>query len=392
MTPRDVALKKLAQTIHDLSVRSADRAARDRRRRRARVMTAMGLGVVLGIGGTLAGLTYGPALLQDDEQRLVAGAVGLPVAPTGAVASPVLVEETVGDVAVADNSEDGLRAVIARELGANASEPGDIVEELAYAGGPEVAVSTAASPDDGLPAWQENATAVALVPGQPAIAIVIDDVGIDRRRSQFVVDLPAPLTISMLPYARGLDGQAAAARAAGHELLVHVPMEPHDHTVDPGPEPLLTALSHDELHARLDRALAAFDGYVGVNNHMGSRFTEDRTALAEVMETLQSRGLLFLDSRTSETSAAFGEARLQGVPAAQRDVFIDHDPSPAAIDAALLQLERVALRQGYAVGIGHPKDATLDALREWLPHAADMGFALVPISTIVELELAAEAG
>ena len=382
MTPRDAALKKLAQTIHDLSVQSADRAARDRRRRRTRFTAALAVGMVLGVGGTLAGLTYGPALLDTAEQRSVASAVGLPaVAPT-----------PVAETAAGAPDESGLRAVLARELGANAAEPQNGTA-IASAGGPEINVAAGPGQTDvaELP-WRANAESAALVPGQPAIAIVMDDVGIDRRRSRLAIDLPAPMTIALLPYARDLPDQAAAARAAGHELLVHVPMEPHDHRVDAGPEPLLTDLTHDELHARLDRALASFDGYVGVNNHMGSRFTEDREAMAEVMEVLRSRGLLFLDSRTSETSAAFGAARSQGVPAAQRDVFIDHDPSRAAVDAALKELERVALRQGFAVGIGHPRDATLEALRDWLPHAADMGFALVPISTIVELELAAEAG
>lgn len=236
------------------------------------------------------------------------------------------------------------------------------------------------------PAWQRNAVAVALPPDdrRPKIAVVIDDLGVDRERGARAVALPGPLTMAWLPYAPELPQQTRAAHRAGHELLVHMPMDPRDRTVtDPGPNALLVDLPADELQRRLDWNLARFDGYVGINNHMGSRFTSDPHGLATVMATLKVRGLLFLDSRTSNQSIALAEARNAGVPAVARDVFLDHEKSPESVQRALADLEAVARRHGHAVAIGHPRDVTLDALAAWLPQLERRGFVLVPLSALV---------
>lgn len=237
--------------------------------------------------------------------------------------------------------------------------------------------------DDTLPAWRRFALAAPVPHGQPMIAVVIDDAGLDRRRSREVVDLPGPLTISFLAYARNLQAQAAEASAAGHELLVHVPMGPHNPDADPGPGVLLREMKEEELRERLDVALGKFEGYVGINNHMGSRFTEDEAGMKTVMSVLRSRGLLFLDSRTSGGSVGYDVAKDNDVPSVARDVFLDHDPTPEAVRASLAELETLAQRNGYAVGIGHPKDATIEVLREWIPLARERGFILVPISAVV---------
>lgn len=235
--------------------------------------------------------------------------------------------------------------------------------------------------------WLHNAVSVSVASGQPMIAIVIDDMGLDRARSERTTALPAPLTLAYLAYARDLDAQTAAARTAGHELLVHVPMEPGPGT-DPGPNALLTSLSPEELARRIDWNLSQFTKFVGINNHMGSKATSDRPSMAAVMVKLRDRGLLFLDSRTSSTTVAYSEAKKQGIPALRRDVFLDHDPSPIAVRAALDQVEEIARRRGHAIAIGHPKDATIEALTEWLPDVRARGVALVPVSALA-LRLAA---
>ncbi|MBT5571087.1 MAG: divergent polysaccharide deacetylase family protein [Alphaproteobacteria bacterium] len=240
----------------------------------------------------------------------------------------------------------------------------------------------AAAPRPPVPVWQENAVELAAVTSQPMIAIVIDDMGLDRNRSHQTVGLKGPLTLAYLAYAGDLATQTKAARSAGHELLVHVPMEPGSSTTDPGPHALLTSLTPAELARRIDWNLAQFTGYVGINNHMGSKATSDRAAMRAVMAKLEARGLLFLDSRTSGETVAHEEATKAGIPALRRDVFIDHDPSPIAVRAALLDVETVARRQGYAIAIGHPKDATINALSEWLPDVVARGFAIVPVSAI----------
>ena len=233
-----------------------------------------------------------------------------------------------------------------------------------------------------IPLWQKNAVQMGTPTSQPMIAIVIDDMGLDRVRSRQTVELPGPLTFAYLAYAGDLATQTRSAREAGHELLVHVPMEPKSGTTDPGPNALLTGLETAELERRIAWNLSQFDGYIGINNHMGSKVTSDRSSMQALMEELAQRELLFLDSRTSAETVAFAEASKAGIPALRRDVFIDHDPSPVAVRASLLEVENLARRQGYAIAIGHPKDSTISALSEWLPDVLSRGFSIVPVSVI----------
>jgi uncharacterized protein len=236
----------------------------------------------------------------------------------------------------------------------------------------------------GSPLWQKNALPFIPRSSGPMIAIVIDDMGLDRKRSSRVVGLPAPLTLAWLPYANDLPHQTKVARAAGHELMVHIPMEPQANDIDPGPDAMKVGVGSAELLRRLDHGLKSFDGYIGVNNHMGSRFTEDAAGMKVILGELQRRGLMFLDSRTTSHSVASSIARGMHLPALGRDVFLDDDMSPAAVRESLAKVEAVARRQGYAIAIGHPHDATVDALVGWLPAVAAKGFALVPVSTILK--------
>ncbi|WP_240002269.1 divergent polysaccharide deacetylase family protein [Oleisolibacter albus] len=235
----------------------------------------------------------------------------------------------------------------------------------------------------GMAAWRRNAVPAPAADGRPRIVIVIDDMGVDRKRSDRAVALTGPLTLSWLPYAHDLKAQATAARQRGHELIVHVPMEPAG-KADPGPDAMLTRLPAEALRARLAKNLSAFDGFVGINNHMGSRFTADRAGMAIVLSELAGRGLLFLDSRTTADTRGPELAAHYRVPLAQRDVFLDHDMSPAAVQAALAKVESIARHKGLAIAIGHPHDATLAALSAWLPELAAKGFQLVPLSAVVQ--------
>ncbi|MDH3739084.1 MAG: divergent polysaccharide deacetylase family protein [Alphaproteobacteria bacterium] len=232
-------------------------------------------------------------------------------------------------------------------------------------------------------AWLKNAVAAAASDGRPMIAVVIDDVGIDRPRSQRAMALPAPVTIALLAYADDARDQAAMARRGGHELIVHLPMEPENGGTNPGPNALLTDLPIAEFNRRIEWNLSQFAGYVGVNNHMGSKLTSDPAALAPVMSILKQRGLMFLDSRTTDETKGLAVAKRFGVPAVERNVFIDHELSPITVRTALVRVEDLAQRNGYAIAIGHPKDVTLDALEEWLPGVKDRGFAVVPLTAIV---------
>ncbi|MEZ5648281.1 MAG: divergent polysaccharide deacetylase family protein [Alphaproteobacteria bacterium] len=236
-------------------------------------------------------------------------------------------------------------------------------------------------------AWLGQARPYEASHTKPLIALVIDDLGVDHTRTHQVMDLPVPLTLAFLPYASDIVAQVDYGRRLEHEFLVHIPMEPIDHHNDPGPHTLSTDLPPEEIVHRLDSALNSFEGYLGINNHMGSRFTMDATALAPVMATLQQRGLLFLDSRTTAQSIAAQTAIDAGVAAVARDVFIDHVRTPDVIRAQLALLEQTALRKGTAIGIGHPDDLTIAALQEWIPTLAERGFELVPLSVVARVRL-----
>lgn len=231
-------------------------------------------------------------------------------------------------------------------------------------------------------AWRRNALPFREPGGRPLVAIVIDDVGLDRPRSRRAWELPGPLTLSFLPYAKDLPEQARAARARGNELMLHLPMEPNGRN-DPGPNALLVSLSDAELRQRTNTALDSFDGYAGVNNHMGSRFTAFRPGMETVLRQFKGRGLMFLDSRTSPQSVGDQVAQEIGVPSIARHVFLDDDESLDAVRRRLAEAEAVARRQGFVVAIGHPHEATLQALAEWLPGLQAKGFALAPATAVL---------
>jgi polysaccharide deacetylase 2 family uncharacterized protein YibQ len=240
-----------------------------------------------------------------------------------------------------------------------------------------------APPPPTLPAWQRFAVPAPEIRGRPQIAIIIDDMGVERANADRVVALPGPLTLSFMTYAEDVAKQAGQARRHGHELMVHVPMEPLDGELDAGPQALLDRLPADELMRRLRWDLSRFDGYVGINNHMGSRFTQSREGMRLVLQEVKARGLLFIDSRTIADSVGGKVAAELGVPHADRDIFLDNEQEAAAVEQQLARTEEVARKRGYAIAIGHPHHATIAALTRWLPTLERRGFVLVPVSAIV---------
>ena len=257
--------------------------------------------------------------------------------------------------------------------------------ETAAAAAPVAPLQAALIAPPGRPAWLANGVPTAVDLERPMIAVVIDDLGLRRQATRNAIALPGPLSLAFLAYAEDLGGQTASAQAAGHELLLHQPMEPEG-AQDPGPDALLTSLSGRENVARLTAALDRLPQIVGINNHMGSRFTASPAALEPVLRTLKQRGLLFLDSRTSADSAGLSTARRLGVPSIGRDVFLDHRASAGRpyVERQLAEVEAIARETGAAVAIGHPHAATLEALRAWLPALETRGFQLVPISALVQ--------
>jgi polysaccharide deacetylase 2 family uncharacterized protein YibQ len=224
---------------------------------------------------------------------------------------------------------------------------------------------------------------------RPKIAIVIDDMGYSPASLARLAKMPGPLTLAFLPAADATSRMLEVARSRDFELMVHLPMEPIG-DANPGPEALLVDLDERELRRRVRWALDRVPGAVGVNNHMGSRFTVFAAGLEIVMDELRGSRLFFVDSRTNPASMAERMARRFGIPSTGRDIFIDHDPGPAAIARQLARIERFAARNGAVIAIGHPYATTLAALEAWLPTLAERGFRLVRLSEVLAERLCAE--
>jgi polysaccharide deacetylase 2 family uncharacterized protein YibQ len=220
----------------------------------------------------------------------------------------------------------------------------------------------------------------------PVIAIVIDDMGLDRVHSGMVIDLPGPITVSLMTYAHDLPELVKRARAAGHEVLAHVPMEPLNRKENAGPGMLTTTMDDADIRAGLARDLDKWQGYVGINNHMGSRFTLDKARMAVVMAELKARGLFWLDSRTISDSVGPAEAQAAGVPYVTRDVFLDNVSTVPAVLEQIDRLIATAKARGTAIAIGHPHDATITALKQVLPTLPERGVVLVPVTEILKRE------
>jgi hypothetical protein len=244
------------------------------------------------------------------------------------------------------------------------------------------------TPSSEQPAWLRFATAAPVDRGdKPRVAIVIDDLGLDRPRTERVIALAPAATLSFLAYSGDLPRLTEAARRAGYEMIVHVPMEPVDTKIDMGPNGLATNQPKEEMLRRLDWDLGRFDGYVGINNHMGSRFTGDAQAMSWVMDELKARGLMFLDSRTIATSFGAKAAATDGVPFAERDVFLDDEQTATAVDQQLGEVEAIAKKKGTAIAIGHPHDGTIAALTSWIASLPRKGIVLVPLTEVVKARL-----
>ena len=219
---------------------------------------------------------------------------------------------------------------------------------------------------------------------RPRIAIVITNLGVSATSTQSAIqELPGAVTLAFAPYARRLDEWINASRAAGHEVVITLPMEPLDYPrSDPGPYGLLTTLDAEQNLRRLEWVLSRFTGYVGVTNFLGSRFTTDAEALRPILIELKRRGLMFVDGRDNPLSVAPRLATEVGLPRAINDIFLDQQASRIAIDNQLKEVEEVARRNGAAVAFGRPFPITIARLKRWIRSLKERGFVLAPVSAV----------
>ena len=197
---------------------------------------------------------------------------------------------------------------------------------------------------------------------KPMVAIIIDDMGYQPAIGRKMLDLPLHLSFSFLPAGPQTKELAGVAKSKKRDILLHLPLEATDRKVDPGPGALAVAMDPQELEKKFAEDLAAVPMAIGLNNHMGSRFTEERSAMAALLGQVKQRGLFFLDSRTSNKSVACTVAKDAGVPCLSRHLFLDNDQNQAAVVKQVDALLALAEKNGWAIGIGHPHPATLAAL------------------------------
>ncbi len=237
---------------------------------------------------------------------------------------------------------------------------------------------------DGRESWRVYARSFDKSDKRPRIAIMLTGLGINTRTTQTAVQgLPGQVTLAFVPYADRLPGWVAQARAAGHEVMLAVPMEPIDFPQeDPGPQALLLSLTAGENLKRLEWALSRANGYVGITNFLGSKFTKSRKQMRALMRSLKARGLMFLDSYSAPASTASDLASELGVPWANNELFIDDKTSGAAIDARLDKVEHIAREEGRAIAIGNGYPVTIERLAKWASKLEQRGFVLAPISAM----------
>ena len=217
----------------------------------------------------------------------------------------------------------------------------------------------------------------------PRLAIIIDDVGYDRAAADALFALPFPLALSVLPNVAHSTDIAEEAYRRGYQVMLHLPMESSNGESKPEAVQLRSGMSPGEAARLLGRMLETVPHAVGVNNHQGSLATADPGLMAAIMTALRERELFFLDSRTTAATVAHEAAVREGVPAASRNVFLDDVATREAVRQQLALAARHARQQGFAIAIGHPHPATLEALQEYLPQLEAQGIRLVFPSELV---------
>jgi polysaccharide deacetylase 2 family uncharacterized protein YibQ len=217
----------------------------------------------------------------------------------------------------------------------------------------------------------------------PVIAIVVGGLGVGAAKTaDAIMKLPPAVTLAFTPYGADPAKLAERARAQRHEILLQVPMEPFDYPDnDPGPQTLLTTLTPEQNLDRLYWHLSRVQGYAGIANFMGARFTATDTVMQPVIREAAKRGLGYLDDGSSPRSTASALTTAQSMPFAKADFTIDAVPTSAEIDRTLLKLETLAKERGLAVGVASALPVSIERIGAWIKTLESRGIMLVPLTT-----------
>jgi polysaccharide deacetylase 2 family uncharacterized protein YibQ len=215
-------------------------------------------------------------------------------------------------------------------------------------------------------------------------AIIIDDVGYVIEPAEAMLKVQAPLTFSVLPFGPYSRKYAEAAKERGFGVMLHLPLEPMNPSINPGPGVIKRSFTEEEVVDQLAKDLDQVPEAIGINNHEGSAGTSDERLMGILMKEIKSHQKFFVDSVTIGSSVAYKYACLNQIPCAKRKVFLDNKTDVADEKEALRELIRIALRDGEAIGIGHVRAGTAQAITEMLPEFAKAGVELVPVAQLVK--------
>lgn len=215
------------------------------------------------------------------------------------------------------------------------------------------------------------------------IALIIDDFGAMMPGTMEMLSIDGPLTVAVLPYRSNTAKEAQLAKERGHQVILHLPMEPTNPKTSPGPGAIMAGMEPSEVKELFNKAIAQVPQARGVNNHMGSKATEDRGVVTSILEEVKARNLFFVDSHTSPKSVVIPVANQLGVPAAENYLFIDNIDQVDAVKKEIRSLAKIALTRGKIIGIGHVRVATAQAIGEMIPELESQGIRLVFVSELV---------
>jgi hypothetical protein len=221
-------------------------------------------------------------------------------------------------------------------------------------------------------------------PGKnPNVAVIVGGLGLNRALTERAIDdLPPQVTLAFAPYARDLVFWTKRARDAGHEIMIEIPMENRASDAEAlGPAALLTVRSAEENAQRLDWILSRFQGYFGATNYLGAKFSGDRDAIEGLLARLDAAGLAYVD----DTGVIAREARRGDVGAVDRLVDPGFGDKSAQTKRDLEALEKIAKREGDALGKTYAHDATLDDIVAWAQSLDEKGLTLAPASGVLAL-------
>ncbi len=289
------------------------------------------------------------------------------------------------------DSLEAVRLVVPFRLDdAQASRPAAVPAAPAQGSGPEMYQDLVGGdrPDEPEEYVPKEAPLTAAEPGQASrtrarLAIVIDDLGNGATGTEQLFQIEVPLTVAVLPEGSRARSEATTASQHGFAVLLHQPMEPHDPAKRPGRGAIIAGMGEDEIREALGANLAIVPNAIGVNNHMGSKVTEDRDAMSTIMDEVFSRGLFFFDSRTTPNSAAPRVAREMGAPLLENACFLDHIADEEYVVDQIRAAARIAISRGTAAVIGHVRPTTVRALARMIPELEAAGVQLVRLDELM---------